>query len=133
MASGRTKNTRNQSEMKLQSTGATTGYEAPLWQMADALRGSMDAAAYKHVVLGRRGGGSGADRIVEAIRPGVRRGYAPYPIIAKFHGCLHQNRSLNTPAYGRYTEHPLDDIMIDIWTVINSCSPVYWLQSSEKR
>ena len=52
MASGRTKNTRNQSEMKLQSTGATTGYEAQLWQMADTLRGSMDAAAYKHVVLG---------------------------------------------------------------------------------
>ncbi len=31
---------------------ATTGYEAQLWQMADALRGSMDAAEYKHVVLG---------------------------------------------------------------------------------
>ena len=31
---------------------ATTGYEAELWQMADALRGSMDAAEYKHVVLG---------------------------------------------------------------------------------
>jgi type I restriction enzyme M protein len=28
------------------------GYEAELWQMADALRGSMDAAEYKHVVLG---------------------------------------------------------------------------------
>src|SRR6185437_16520963 len=25
---------------------------AQLWQMADALRGSMDAAEYKHVVLG---------------------------------------------------------------------------------
>jgi len=32
--------------------GATIGYEAQLWQMADALRGSMDAAEYKHVVLG---------------------------------------------------------------------------------
>jgi hypothetical protein len=31
---------------------ATVGYEAELWQMADALRGSMDAAEYKHVVLG---------------------------------------------------------------------------------
>ena len=30
----------------------TTGYEAELWEMADALRGSMDAAEYKHVVLG---------------------------------------------------------------------------------
>ena len=34
------------------SQGATTGYEAELWRMADALRGSMDAAEYKHVVLG---------------------------------------------------------------------------------
>lgn len=32
--------------------GATVGYEAQLWKMADALRGSMDAAEYKHVVLG---------------------------------------------------------------------------------
>ncbi len=31
---------------------ATTGYESQLWAMADALRGSMDAAEYKHVVLG---------------------------------------------------------------------------------
>ena len=31
---------------------ATTGYEAELWRMAAALRGSMDAAEYKHVVLG---------------------------------------------------------------------------------
>src|SRR5881296_3672695 len=28
------------------------GFEAQLWQAADALRGSMDAAEYKHVVLG---------------------------------------------------------------------------------
>ena len=35
-----------------ETTGATVGYEAQLWQMADALRGSMDAAEYKHVVLG---------------------------------------------------------------------------------
>ena len=32
--------------------GVTTGHEAELWRMADALRGSMDAAEYKHVVLG---------------------------------------------------------------------------------
>lgn len=31
---------------------ATLGYEDQLWKMADALRGSMDAAEYKHVVLG---------------------------------------------------------------------------------
>ena len=33
-------------------SGATTGYEAGLWAKANALRGSMDAAEYKHVVLG---------------------------------------------------------------------------------
>ncbi len=34
------------------ANGANVGYEAELWKMADALRGSMDAAEYKHVVLG---------------------------------------------------------------------------------
>jgi type I restriction enzyme M protein len=34
------------------ATAANVGYEADLWRMADALRGSMDAAEYKHVVLG---------------------------------------------------------------------------------
>ena len=33
-------------------SGATTGHETALWAMADALRDSMDAAEYKHVVLG---------------------------------------------------------------------------------
>ena len=37
---------------KAGETSATVGYEAQLWQMADALRRSMDAAEYKHVVLG---------------------------------------------------------------------------------
>ena len=36
----------------LPNEGAITGHEAELWAMADALRGSMDAAEYKHVVLG---------------------------------------------------------------------------------
>jgi type I restriction enzyme M protein len=36
----------------LTASGATVGYEAQLGQMADALRGSMDAAEYKHVVRG---------------------------------------------------------------------------------
>ena len=31
---------------------ASNGYEAKLWKMAETLRGSMDAAEYKHVVLG---------------------------------------------------------------------------------
>ncbi len=34
------------------TNGATVGFEQKLWQAADALRGSMDAAEYKHVVLG---------------------------------------------------------------------------------
>ena len=52
MASRAPQKTRTHSETRPQSTGATTGYEAKLWQMADTLRGSMDAAEYKHVVLG---------------------------------------------------------------------------------
>ena len=52
MANRQTKKTRTPSEMSPKSTGATTGYEVQLWRMADALRGSMDAAEYKHVVLG---------------------------------------------------------------------------------
>src|SRR5215472_5595326 len=34
------------------NNGATLGFEAKLWQAADALRNNMDAAEYKHVVLG---------------------------------------------------------------------------------
>ena len=32
--------------------GALLGFEADLWRAADALRANMDAAEYKHVVLG---------------------------------------------------------------------------------
>jgi type I restriction enzyme M protein len=41
---------KEQSQKK--GNGANLGYEAELWKAADALRGSMDAAEYKHVVLG---------------------------------------------------------------------------------
>ncbi len=34
------------------SNGANLGFEAKLWAAADKLRGHMDAAVYKHVVLG---------------------------------------------------------------------------------
>ncbi|HLG17042.1 MAG TPA: class I SAM-dependent DNA methyltransferase [Blastocatellia bacterium] len=34
------------------SSAANLGFEAKLWQAADALRNNMDAAEYKHVVLG---------------------------------------------------------------------------------
>ena len=43
---------RRQTKTPPDGNSATTGYEAELWRMADALRGSMDAAEYKHVVLG---------------------------------------------------------------------------------
>ena len=49
--------TRQRRKGEKQETGPTGGdgapdYRAELWKMADALRGSMDAAEYKHVVLG---------------------------------------------------------------------------------
>jgi type I restriction enzyme M protein len=52
MAQGPPRRTPSNSDAKPNRNGATVGYEAQLWQMADALRGSMDAAEYKHVVLG---------------------------------------------------------------------------------
>ena len=51
MARGRPRKQREQ-VVASANGGATTGYEAELWSMADALRGTMDAAEYKHVVLG---------------------------------------------------------------------------------
>jgi type I restriction enzyme M protein len=52
MARGRASETTTDNNAKPTGNGANVGYEAQLWQMADALRGSMDAAEYKHVVLG---------------------------------------------------------------------------------
>ena len=52
MASAKSAKTRSNTNAKPGGDGATTGYEAQLWRMADTLRGSMDAAEYKHVVLG---------------------------------------------------------------------------------
>ena len=43
---------RRQPRSQREAESAATGYESELWKMADALRGSMDAAEYKHVVLG---------------------------------------------------------------------------------
>jgi hypothetical protein len=39
-------------KQKKQNNGADVGYEGELWQMADALRGSMDAAEHNYVALG---------------------------------------------------------------------------------
>ncbi len=40
------------SKEKKTTSGAIVGFEQKLWQAADTLRGSMDAAEYKHTVLG---------------------------------------------------------------------------------
>ena len=42
----------NMATQQANDNGALVGYEAELWRMADTLRGSMDAAEYKHVALG---------------------------------------------------------------------------------
>ena len=52
MKARKTKKPPGDTATKPADNGATTGYEAELWRMADTLRGSMDAAEYKHVVLG---------------------------------------------------------------------------------
>ena len=39
-------------QSKKTDTTANLGFEAKLWAAADALRNNMDAAEYKHVVLG---------------------------------------------------------------------------------
>lgn len=44
------KHTDAEKERCCQDHRAIVGYEADLWRMADALRGSMDAADYEHVV-----------------------------------------------------------------------------------
>jgi len=44
--------TKAASDKAKNDTGANIGFEAELWKTADALRGSMDAGEYKHVVLG---------------------------------------------------------------------------------
>jgi len=40
--------------VKQNNTAANLGFEAKLWLAADKLRHNMDAAEYKHVVLGLR-------------------------------------------------------------------------------
>ena len=43
---------RRQNSNARKESSTVTDYRSDLWRMADALRGSMDAAEYKHVVLG---------------------------------------------------------------------------------
>jgi len=38
--------------MSKANNGANLGFENKLWEMADKMRGHMDASEYKHVVLG---------------------------------------------------------------------------------
>ena len=50
--SGRARNGREKASTRTNDNGATTGYEAELWAMADKLRGNMEPSDYKHVALG---------------------------------------------------------------------------------
>ena len=52
MAKRRAKSKNRTAKAKNRSNGANLGFEQKLWEMADKLRGHMDAAVYKHVVLG---------------------------------------------------------------------------------
>src|SRR3954454_6202068 len=52
MPRGRPKNNDAGSTKRADGSGANLGFEAKLWAAADALRNNMDAAEYKHVVLG---------------------------------------------------------------------------------
>ena len=52
MMTARRRQISSNTETESNRDSAVTGYESELWRMADALRGSMDAAEYKHVVLG---------------------------------------------------------------------------------
>ena len=51
MAKKRSKKTESKPAAK-NANGASLGFEEKLWLAADKLRGSIDAAEYKHVVLG---------------------------------------------------------------------------------
>ncbi|MGI9077532.1 MAG: hypothetical protein ACR2G6_09420, partial [Gemmatimonadaceae bacterium] len=62
------------------STAANVGYEAELWQMADALRGSMDAAEYKHVVLGKPIADLFPDRLVDSELGEIPKGWRVLPL-----------------------------------------------------
>lgn len=48
----RKKTTQRADKKRGSTNGASLGFEATLWAAADKLRGHMDAAVYKHVVLG---------------------------------------------------------------------------------
>ena len=52
MTTARRRRTNTNSTNESSDSSTVTDYETDLWRMADALRGSMDAAEYKHVVLG---------------------------------------------------------------------------------
>ena len=50
--SGRARKGREKASARTNDNGATTGYDAELWAMADKLRGNMEPSDYKHVALG---------------------------------------------------------------------------------
>ena len=52
MTTPRNRQMESEAEVRSKENRISGGHEAEYWRMADALRGSMDAAEYKHVVLG---------------------------------------------------------------------------------
>ena len=52
MTTARQRRRNPDAETETSGSSGVTDYKSELWRMADALRGSMDAAEYKHVVLG---------------------------------------------------------------------------------
>jgi type I restriction enzyme M protein len=70
---------------KSDSTSATVGYEAQIWQMAVALRGNMDTAAYRHFALGRL--------FLKYISDSFDQKYATLPR-------THARQSVSTSSYG---------------------------------
>ena len=52
MARGRSRKDAGASSGKNNKPSTSLGFESKLWAMADKLRSNMDAADYKHIVLG---------------------------------------------------------------------------------
>ena len=52
MTTSRQRRSNSKSDAGSSGNKTVPDYKSELWRMADALRGSMDAAEYKHVVLG---------------------------------------------------------------------------------
>ena len=86
-----------QRKTQAKGNGGGERFEAEYWRMADALRGSMDAAEYKHVVLGlvflKYISDAFEERARRSCRPSVAQGADPehrgrIPRAGTCSGCL---------------------------------------------